>query len=132
MDCIGQTRVLCIGTHTVSSDFPLVAFFLGDEAVGRKKAEESLVKQVFGDARLQSCDITAADGAERAVEVARTVPMMAKNRVVIVRNMESAGVQLLDDLLSHGAAQPFDRTHSQWAKHPAAVGGVDRGETRAR
>ena len=87
----------------MSRDLPCATFLLGDESVGRKRAEESLVKLVFGDAKpgFNLAAFTAADGAERAVEVARTVPMMASCRVVIIRNMESAGVPLLDDLLAY-------------------------------
>ena len=114
----------------MSSDIPVAAFFLGDESVGRKRAEESLVHLVFGDSppSFNLATFTAADGAERAVEVARTVPMMAKHRVVIVRNMESAGVKLLDDLLQYiEKPNPSTVLILNGQKHPGAVGGVDRG-----
>jgi DNA polymerase III delta subunit len=79
----------------MSSDFPQIALFLGDESVGRKRAESTLVDAVFCGASpsFNLATFTAADGAERAIEVARTVPMMAKHRVVVVREMESAEVR---------------------------------------
>ena len=114
----------------MSTDLPPVALLLGDESVSRKKAEEALVSAVFGDASpsFNLATFTAADGAERAVEVARTVPMMAKRRVVIVREMEAAGVELLDDLLAY-AAKPNPSTVLilSGVKNAPATGGVDRG-----
>ncbi len=107
-----------------------VSLLLGDEVVSRRKAEDSLVHAVFGDAApsFNLATFSAADGAERAVEVARTVPMMAKHRVVIVREMESAGIDLLDDLLAYvQKPNPSTVLILSGVKNPPATGGVDRG-----
>lgn len=109
---------------------PQVALLLGDETVARRKAEQGLVHAVFGDASpsFNLATFSAADGAERAVEVSRTVPMMAKYRVVIVREMEAAGVELLDDLLAYVARpNPSTVLILNGVKNPPAIGGVDRG-----
>ena len=84
----------------MSADFPVIAWFLGDEDVARKRAERDLVDAVFAGASpsFNLAKFSAGDGADRAVEVARTVPMMAKYRVVVIRDMQSATVDLLDDL----------------------------------
>jgi DNA polymerase III subunit delta len=114
----------------MSSDFPQIALFLGDESVGRKRAESTLVDAVFCGASpsFNLATFTAADGAERAIEVARTVPMMAKHRVVVVREMESASVPLLDALLKY-AEKPNPSTVLilTGLKTSPATGGVDRG-----
>ena len=107
-----------------------VVWLLGDEAVGRKRAEEALVHAVFGDvpSSFNFATFSAADGAERAVEVAKTVPMMAKHRVVVVREMESAPVDLLEDMLAYVVRpNPSTVLILSGTKTPPASGGVDRG-----
>lgn len=114
----------------MSAELKPVVFLLGDEGVGRKRAEEDIVRQVFGDvpSSFNFATFSAADGAERAVEVAKTVPMMAEHRVVIVREMESAPVDLLDGLLSYvEKPNPSTVLILSGAKTPPAAGGVDRG-----
>jgi len=111
-------------------DFDPVVLLLGDETVARRKAEQAVVSAVFGDAppSFNLATFTAADGAERAVEVSRTVPMMAKHRVVIVREMEVAGVELLDELLAYvQKPNPSTVLVLNGVKNSPAVGGVDRG-----
>ena len=112
------------------SDLPLITLLLGDESHSRKQAEEDLVSSVFGDASpgFNLATFTASDGAERAVDVAKTVPMMAKHRVVIVRDLETAPVELLEELMRY-AAKPNPSTVMilNGKKTPPAVGGVDRG-----
>ena len=112
------------------SDFPQLVFLLGDESIGRKRAETELIAAVFGGASpsFNLATFTASDGAERAIEVARTVPMMAKHRVVVIREVESAGVDLLDALLRY-AEKPNPSTVLilNGPKTPPATGGVDRG-----
>jgi DNA polymerase-3 subunit delta len=112
------------------SDLPLITLLLGDESHSRKQAEEELVGSVFGDASpgFNLATFTASDGAERAVDVAKTVPMMAKHRVVVVRDLEMAPIDLLDDLMRY-AEKPNPSTVMilNGKKTPPAVGGVDRG-----
>ena len=114
----------------MSTDLEPVVWLLGDEAVGRKRAEEALVHKVFGDvpSSFNFATFSAVDGAERAVEVAKTVPMMSDHRVVIVRDMESAPVALLDDLLAYVAKpNPSTLLILNGTKSPPASGGADRG-----
>jgi len=114
----------------VSADFPVIAWFLGDEDVARKRAERDLVDAVFAGASpsFNLAKFSAGDGADRAVEVARTVPMMAKYRVVVIRDMQSATVDLLDDLLAYvEKPNPSTVLILESVKTPPASGGVDRG-----
>ena len=114
----------------MSESHPTMALFLGDETVGRKRATQELIDAVFGGASpsFNLATFTAADGAERAIEVAKTVPMMAKNRVVVIREMESASVDLLDELLAYAEKpSPSSVVILTGQKTPPASGGVDRG-----
>jgi DNA polymerase-3 subunit delta len=114
----------------MAAKFPTVAMFLGDESIGRKRAETSLVDSVFAGASpsFNLATFSAAEGAERALEVVKTVPMMAEYRVVVIREMESASVSLLDDLLNYvGKPNPSTVLILTGVKTPAATGGVDRG-----
>jgi len=114
----------------MGDSFPTIAMFLGDESVGRKRAEAELVDAVFGGGSpsFNLATFAASDGAERAIEAAKTVPMMAKHRVVVIREMESASVDLLDDLLAY-AQKPNPSTVLilTGTKNAPASGGVDRG-----
>ena len=114
----------------MSVELSPVVWLLGDEGVGRKRAEEEIVRQVFGDvpSSFNFATFSAADGAERAVEVAKTVPMMAEHRVVIIREMESAPVDLLEGLLAYvEKPNPSTVLILNSTKTPPASGGVDRG-----
>ncbi|MGB0640788.1 MAG: DNA polymerase III subunit delta, partial [Myxococcota bacterium] len=112
------------------SELPMITLLLGDESHSRKQAEADLIASVFGDSPpgFNFATFTASDGAERAVDAAKTVPMMAKHRVVVVRDMETAPIELLDELLRY-AAKPNPTTVMilNGKKTPPAVGGVDRG-----
>lgn len=114
----------------MNKPFPPVVLFLGDEIVGRKRAAQDLVEAVF-DGQASSFNhavFTAADGAERAVEVAKTVPMMANHRVVVVREMEIAPVELLDELLQYTERpNPSTVLILTGTKNAPASGGIDRG-----
>lgn len=61
-------------------------------------------------------------------DIARTAPMMAPRRFVLVRQVEDANVALLDALLAYAQA-PVDSTVLvvTGEKFPSASGGVDRG-----
>ena len=114
----------------MSDGFPTVALFLGDEGVGRKRAETDLVSAVFGGGSpgFNLAVFTAGQGADRAVEASKTVPMMAKYRVVIIREMESAPVDLLDDLLAYiENPSPSTVLILTGIKNAPPSGGMDRG-----
>jgi len=109
---------------------PPVVLLLGDESLARKQAEEGWVRKIFGDSSpgFNLATFSGADGAERALDVARTVPMMARSRVVIVRDMSEASVDLLDALLEYIVKpNPSTLLILTGVKLPPAKGGVDRG-----
>ena len=111
-------------------EFPPVSWFMGDEDVARKRAVTELTDGVFGGGSpsFNLAKFNAADGAERAVEVARTVPMMANHRVVVIQDMQSATVELLEQLLSYvEKPNPSTVLILEGVKTPPATGGVDRG-----
>ncbi len=109
---------------------PPVILLLGDEPLARKQAEEGWVEKVFPDGSpgFNLATFSASDGAERAIEVARTVPMMARTRLVLIRDMEQATVQLLGDLLRYlEKPNPSTLMILDGVKLPPAKGGEDLG-----
>jgi len=72
--------------------------------------------------------VAAEDRDGTFVHTARTVPMMAERRLVVLRQVEEASVSLLDALLAYVAAPvPSTVLVVTGERFPAAVGGVDRG-----
>ncbi len=114
----------------MSTELPPIVLLLGAERLSVDEAEKHWLHAVFGDSRpgFNLASFSAGDGAERAVEVARTVPMMAKHRVVLIREMESAPVDLLERLLAY-SEHPVPSTLLLLVgkKLPPAQGGSDRG-----
>ena len=107
-----------------------VVLLLGDEVLARKQAEQGYVSQVFGENSpgFNLATFSASDGAERSIEVARTVPMMAKSRVVIIRDMEEASVDLLGAILTYiEKPNPSTVLSLSGRKLPPARGGEDLG-----
>ena len=115
---------------TPAPDCPVV-LILGDESLLVRRAEQAAVDRAFGGGApgFNLATFSAEDGASGAVAQARTLPMMARRRVVVVRQMEKAPVALLDDLLAY-VEQPNPSTSLilTGLKLPAASGGVDRGK----
>ena len=103
---------------------------IGDESLRIQEAEASVMSQAFagGKPGFNLATYVASQGAESAMDVARTLPMMAKKRVVVIREMEKASVALLDALLEY-AENPNPSTVLVLCgkKFPEAVGGVHRG-----
>jgi DNA polymerase III delta subunit len=114
----------------VNEEIPSIVLLVGAERLSVEQAEKKLLDRAFGGGSpgFNLATFSAADGAERAIEAARTVPMMAKRRVVIIREMESAPVGLLDDLMLY-AERPVPSTMLMLIgrKLPPAQGGQDRG-----
>lgn len=103
--------------------------FIGDESFRVREAEEAAVSEAFGGENPGfNLSRFAADGADGALDQARTQPMLARRKVVVIREMEKASVALLDALLEY-AERPNPSTVLVLcgAKLPGAVGGVDRG-----
>lgn len=72
--------------------------------------------------------VAAEERGGALFDLARTVPMMADRRLVVLRQVEEASAALLDGLLAYVAA-PVSTTVLviTGEKFPAASGGVDRG-----
>jgi DNA polymerase-3 subunit delta len=82
-----------------------VHLVLGEPVLVREHVE-GLVSKVLGDARppLTFASFGADDGAPGAIELAMTVPMLGKARVVVIRQIEAANAQLLNDLAAYAEA----------------------------
>ena len=80
-----------------------VHLLLGDESLLVSEAEQATVRAVFGEAGpgFNLATFQAGEGAAGALALARTLPMMARRRVVVIREMENAKVVLLDELLAY-------------------------------
>ena len=111
-----------------------VHLLLGDAGLLVSEAEKALVAAALdgGAAGFNLATYDASEGAPGALSLARTPPMMARKRVVVVRGMQKAPVALLDDLLTY-AANPSPTTVLVLTgdKTPGAVGGKDRGKVLA-
>lgn len=80
--------------------------------------------RAFNDAAFSAGD----DGAAGFGDVARTVPMMAARRLVVVKQVEEANAALLDAVLAYLAAPcPSAVLVLLGEKFPGPSGGVDRG-----
>ena len=108
-----------------------VLLIVGDEGLLVRKAEQAAVEAAFGGGSpgFNLATYSAEDGAGDALSQARTLPMMAKRRVVVVRQMHKAPVALLDALLAYVEnPNPSTTLVLSGKKMPGASGGVDRGK----
>ena len=116
-----------------SVDIP-VHLLLGDSSLLVAEAEKGLVEAALagGAAAFNLAVHDAGDGADGALSLARTPPMMARKRVVVIRSMHRAPVALLDALLGYTEnPSPTTVLILTGDKTPAAVGGKDRGKVLA-
>lgn len=116
-----------------SPDVP-VHLLVGDAGLLVSEAEQALVIAALdgGPAGFNLATHDAADGAPGALSLARTPPMMARRRVIVVRGMHKAPVALLDELLVYVEnPSPTSVLVLTGDKTPAAVGGKDRGKVLA-
>lgn len=110
---------------------PPISLLVGDVGLLVREAEERLVSAAF-EGRSPGFNLatfSADSGGWSAMDMAKTPPMMARRRVVVLREMEKASVELLDALMEY-ADRPVPSTVLVLVgeKLPAAVGGVDRGK----
>lgn len=116
---------------TEAPSLPPIAIFVGDEPLRVQEAEQALVQQALGPAGgFNLAVLLASDGdvVSRVMDLVRTVPMMSRHRVVVVRDMDKAHVELLDALMAY-AEKPVPSTVLILVgpKLPEAVKGVNRG-----
>jgi DNA polymerase-3 subunit delta len=112
------------------SELPFV-MVLGDASLRVREMEEALVAAAFHGASpgFNLSTWHAGEGAEACLQDARTVPMMAKRRVVLIRGFEKATVALLDALMAYAEnPNPSTLLLITGLKGPPAAGGKDRGK----
>lgn len=78
---------------------------LGDEPLLMDETVDSIVSAAFegGSPGFNLATYAAGEGAGSAVSTARTMPMMARRRVVVIRELEKANAALLDELIAYAA-----------------------------
>ena len=110
---------------------PPISLIVGDEPLLVREAEEAAIAAAF-DGRPNRFNIAEFSADERwseALGMAKTQPMMSKRRVVILRAMDKAPVELLDALLVYAEnPNPTTALVLTGPKLPAPVGGQDRGK----
>ena len=107
-----------------------VHLVVGEEALLVQEAVEAIVSAAFGGGSpgFNLARFQAGEGASGALEVANTLPMMAKRRVVQITELEKANVELLDALLAYvEKPNPSTVLVLSGAKLPPKSGGKDRG-----
>ncbi len=106
-----------------------VHLVLGEPVLVREHVER-LVSGVLGATRpsLAYAVFGADDGAPGAIELALTVPMLGKDRVVAIRQIESANAQLLNDLVTYvGSPAPSTLLVLSGTGLPTAAGAMGPG-----
>lgn len=107
-----------------------IHLLVGDVGLLVREAEERLISEAFEGRSpgFNMASFSADSGGWSAMDMAKTPPMMARRRVVVIRELEKASAELLDALLAY-AEKPVPSTVLVLVgeKLPAAVGGVDRG-----
>jgi DNA polymerase-3 subunit delta len=94
-----------------------------------RQAEDRTIAATFeGESPGFNLAVFSADGADAALDQARTQPMLARRRAVVIRDMEKASVGLLDALLAYAEnPNPSTVLILSGSKLPGPVGGIDRG-----
>ncbi|MCB9778371.1 MAG: DNA polymerase III subunit delta [Alphaproteobacteria bacterium] len=115
------------------ADPPAVALLIGDEPLRLREAVDQLVAQVLGEGAANGFNFASyqadeADVTGRLLDTARTVPMMARVRVVLLKDFDKASVDLQEALLEY-AEKPCPSTVLvvTGRKLPEASGGANRG-----
>lgn len=111
---------------------PPVSLFYGDEDLRVREAEDAAVARALGDDRsgfnFASFDAADADVASRLVDQARTMPMMARRRVLQLKGVDKAPAALMDALLEYlEKPNPSTVLIISGRKLPETSGGVNRG-----
>ena len=114
-----------------ASQLPLVHLILGEELLLVQQHEQQIIEQALsGQARngFNFASFRAGEGADQALNMCRTVPMLARRRVVLIRDLEQAAAPLLDSLLGYCAnPSPTAVLIMTGQKLPPASGGTNRG-----
>lgn len=109
---------------------PTLALIVGDEALLVRQTEERLISEAFeGRPPGFNLQVSPAEtGGWSALDAAKTSPMMARRRVVVLREIEKAPPELLDALLAYAQnPNPTTTLLLVGEKLPPPTGGMDRG-----
>lgn len=111
---------------------PLPFYLLvGSESLLVHEAEDAVRKAVLSGPTAAFNDAVLTAGEESTLgfaDIALQLPMMAKRRLVVIRQIQEANAALLDRLLAYAQAPvPSTVLVVVGEKMPAATGGVDRG-----
>ena len=107
-----------------------VHLLLGEEVLLVQRAEEALIQAALPEGRsgFTFSAYQASEGASDAMSVARTMPMMARRRVVLIRELEQASSDLLQQIIDYLASpSPSTLLVLVGQKLPAAEGGKSLG-----
>lgn len=113
----------------MSEAMPAIVLIYGDEDLRVREAEQQVVQAALdGDGSGFNLATFLAAEADSALDLARTAPMMARRRVVVVREFERAPAALQEALLAY-AEKPCPSTVLVLSgrKLPEASGGQNRG-----
>jgi DNA polymerase-3 subunit delta len=112
----------------------LISILTGEEQLLVREAEDRLTLAALG-APPNSFNFTAGSAAEDrgdTINLARTRAMMSRRRVVVLRDIDKADVDLLDALIAYAEHPNPDTTLILTGlKMPPPVGGKDRGRVLA-
>lgn len=107
-----------------------VLLLTGDEVLLLQRAEEDIIKRALPEGRsgFNFSSHSATDGGGAALSDARTIPMMARRRVVVLRDIDKATVALIEQVMAYLQA-PSDSSLLVLVgpKLPPASGGKNLG-----
>ena len=107
-----------------------VLLLTGDEVLLLQRAEDDIIKRALPEGRsgFNFSSHSAADGGEAALSDARTIPMMVRRRVVLLRDIDKATAPLLQKIMAY-AESPSETSLLVLVgpKLPPASGGKNHG-----
>ncbi|MEL6345128.1 MAG: DNA polymerase III subunit delta [Myxococcota bacterium] len=107
-----------------------IQLLVGEEVLMVKRAEDALVAAALPEGRsgFNYSTHQASEGAGDAVNLARTMPMMSRRRVVVIREIEKADSALVQALIDYaGAPSPSTLLVLTGARLPGTSGGKNWG-----
>lgn len=81
-----------------------VLLFTGDEALLIQRAEDDVISRALPEGRNGfnfSAHSAGDGGGDSAISLARTVPMMSRRRVVVLRDIDKADAALVDNIMAY-------------------------------
>lgn len=81
-----------------------VLLFTGDEALLIQRAEDDVINRALPEGRSGfnfSAHSAGDGGGDAALNLARTVPMMSRRRVVVLRDIDKADAALVDNIMKY-------------------------------